>query len=592
MITRPIARFLSAIVLISALLLGIASSGVQAVSRDLAPQPGRPDQGGYWYRVRPGDTWYRVSLITKVPIRKLWEANPNHHHPWRWLYIGHRLWIPTGPECPIDFDDYPDAIATYLNGEDATLSGLTRWLQGCNVLTDELGSVGQYALRGVIASDIVVVIHDLASDEIAPVGKLLVYHKTADGYELAHQADTFGKVALLQVEDVNANGRREIIYTDTTCGAHTCYSELHVDEWDGSAYRDWILGQPEMPYADYTIADTTSAGSGQEIIVHGGIIASIGAGPQRAWTETYISPDGGPYQLYSKVYDASDCLYHHILDANELYNQAYPAGDYGPAIAAYEAAIADDTLTSCAYTDFPDELEVLRDFARFRLVVAYSTSDEPDQAASVRAQITSPALAGAADAFLTSYEATSDLAQACAATTAYAEANSEAWEFLADWGYANPSFSPEELCSGSGTISGRLWADQCSIAEDGSLPPGPGCVETDGGQYQANGIMEAGEPGIDGVTVRLLPRDCPLPGMAIQGIEITGPDGRFTFTGLTSGTYCLVIDPGDGENASILIPGTWTNITTVTDGTARIPITLTPGEDRTDVNLGWDFQFD
>lgn len=113
----------------------------------------------------------------------------------------------------------------------------------------------QYALHDVAESDIVVTIHDLTDGLVVPPGALLVYHRTGT-YELAHQATGEGTVELRAVTDLNADGRREIVWTDTTCGAHTCYSTLFVEQWDGSRYRDWILGQPQMPTSEYTL--TTS----------------------------------------------------------------------------------------------------------------------------------------------------------------------------------------------------------------------------------------------------------------------------------------------------------------------------------------------
>jgi hypothetical protein len=57
-----------------------------------------PPPGGYWYQVQPGDTWYSLSRKTGISWWTLWNANPAHHHPNNWLYIGHWLWIPYPPQ--------------------------------------------------------------------------------------------------------------------------------------------------------------------------------------------------------------------------------------------------------------------------------------------------------------------------------------------------------------------------------------------------------------------------------------------------------------------------------------------------------------
>ena len=93
-----------------------------------------------------------------------------------------------------------------------------------------------------------------------------------------------------------------------------------------------------------------------------------------------------------------------------------------------------------------DEVPLLKDFARFRLVVGYVAGGQSAKATAIAAQIGQPALKGAADAFLKSYKASGSIIQACRDTADYAAANPTAWQFLADWGPANPTFAPEDLC--------------------------------------------------------------------------------------------------------------------------------------------------
>ena len=59
--------------------------------------PKSPTATGYWYTVKPGDTWQAVSRDSGVPVLDLWHANPGALRPNRWLYVGMRLWIPTAP---------------------------------------------------------------------------------------------------------------------------------------------------------------------------------------------------------------------------------------------------------------------------------------------------------------------------------------------------------------------------------------------------------------------------------------------------------------------------------------------------------------
>jgi hypothetical protein len=272
---------------------------------------------------------------------------------------------------------------------------------------------------------------------------LLIYNAGMEGYALAHRANSTGSVALIEAADINADGKADVIWTDTTCGAHTCFSTLFVDIWTGKAYEDWIAGEPTTASAEFRFEDVAPEGSGQEILIHGGVIGSVGAGPQRPWTETYLSADGAGYELYMQQYDSSDCLYHKILDANTAFNKWKTEG-FEVAVEAYQAAIDDQAAEACG--NIRDEMNTLRDFARFRVVVSLTAAGQAAQAPNIIAQIKTPALADTAKTFYDAYRASGSVIQACRAVTAYAQKTPASWQFLSDWGYANPSFTPEDLC--------------------------------------------------------------------------------------------------------------------------------------------------
>ena len=200
-------------------------------------------------------------------------------------------------------------------------------------------------------------------------GALAVYHaQPQGGYTLAHTIAGKGVITLLAADDINADGKSDLAWTDTTCGVQSCFSTLAVESWDGKGYQAWIAGDPTMADAEYAFQDILPEGSGEEILVHGGVIESPDAGPQRAWTETYASLNGAPYTLVGQKYDKSACLYHAIQDADALLG-SWATGGFDPAIAAYQAALNDPTLTAC--WTVKDEVPLLKDFARFRLVVSY-----------------------------------------------------------------------------------------------------------------------------------------------------------------------------------------------------------------------------
>jgi hypothetical protein len=558
-------------------------------SRPVAAQAVRG--AGEWYTVRPGDTWYALARRFGVPVSELQAANPTHIHLFRWLIVGHRLWIPRGggSDCPTDFADYGAAIGTRLNSGTSPAE-LESWLTGCGVITGDLGSVGVYALADVREEDLVIVLHN-TTDTVFPVGRLLVYHQSGSGYTLVHDVTGEGEIALLAVTDLNRNGGRDLVWTDTPCGAHTCVSQLKVEEWDGSAYADWIYGNPAMETATYTIADTIPENAGNEIIVHGGAIGSVGAGPIRQRTETFASYQGGPYLLYSTEYDPTTCYYHRLIEANRVYDLANAPESGGYPIVQYEALLADATLTldDCPYSYGDELLGKLQDFTRFRLVVSYSAYSQPADAAAARAAIVDPAIAGAADAFLTAYGSTPNVDTACAAVTTYATATPASWDYLADWGYGNPPFYAEWLCNGSSAITGIVWNDFCPVT--GMLPnPNASCNP---GVDEANGIWEAGEEGIADVAVSLYEGDCTTLADYPTRTTLTSWGGSYTVDLLTGGAYCVVIDATAEGNSDILIPGQWTAPADDGSGIAQHPVTVAPGGFLfLDADFGWDYQFD
>jgi peptidoglycan DL-endopeptidase LytF len=66
-----------------------------------APPPPPPPSCGHWYTVRAGDSWSRISSVTGVSVSALQAANPSLvRPPSNWLYVGDRMWIPCGSPPP------------------------------------------------------------------------------------------------------------------------------------------------------------------------------------------------------------------------------------------------------------------------------------------------------------------------------------------------------------------------------------------------------------------------------------------------------------------------------------------------------------
>ena len=297
------------------------------------------------------------------------------------------------------------------------------------------------------ADDLAVVITNPQSDAATPETDLLIFDSNGERYDLAYRARAAGAVRILATEDINEDGKPDIVWVDTTCGASTCFDTVNVRSWDGKAWADWTDKTITMAYADITLDDSRDTSQGQEIQLMGGVYGSVGAGPQRSRTEIWGSVDGAPYRLVEKVYDRSNCLYHKVLDANEAL-QRYQEIGLVQAKEMYTEAVTNRNLTKCWEHD--NELDELRSFSLFRLALISAYDGKPDEAAENVAQLQQgfpdSIFTQLGQAWLAAYQPSQDIAAACMAATQFATENPVSYESLSDYGYSNPTFQPEDLC--------------------------------------------------------------------------------------------------------------------------------------------------
>lgn len=151
-----------------------------------------------------------------------------------------------------------------------------------------------------------------------------------------------------------------------------------------------------------------------------------------------------------------------------------------------------------------------------------------------------------------------------------------------------PTATPVPPDSGMGIINGRIWHDLCSVAggdNDETAVPSAGCIAAPGGGFQANSLLEEGEPGLPAITVTLGEGACPAQNSIAS--TTTDEDGDYVFTDLNAGTYCVSVDALAVENEQLL-PGGWTFPDADVSSST---VTLADGDLITGVNFGWDYQF-
>ncbi len=357
---------------------------------------------------------------------------------------------PAQAACPDRFGDYPARFLEVLNGigafaetEVTGVDGLLAFLETCQVQSETSPVVAD--LTGDGLDDLVLLYQENETESPFHKSDLILFNGSEDGFVQAYRARAAGEVALLAVDDVNQDGQMDVVWQDTTCGASTCFDTVYIRSWDGSAWQDWTVGTITMAYAEISLEDVDPAGSGQELVLTGGVYGSVGAGPQRSRTEIWGSPDGAPYIQLSQTFGASNCLYHLVIDANRAFTEDLA---FEEAQALYEEAIVNTDLVAC-WTR-PNELDELRSFSLYRLALLSGYTGDPETAAALVEQLSATypdqVYTQVAQRWLAEYQASGDPVAACVTVNEYAEEHPEVVEVLADYGYANPTFHAADVC--------------------------------------------------------------------------------------------------------------------------------------------------
>ncbi len=351
----------------------------------------------------------------------------------------------TTATCPTIFTDYANILLAVANTEAGGPEGVRTFLATCGALLEDGLTVQDWTGDGL--DDLLVIYQNPTSTLPTPETDLLVLNNSATGWQLGHRAKAAGEVRLLVSEDMNGDDQPDIAWLDTTCGASTCFDNIEIYSWTGDVWQDRLDGTIAMAYAEITVDDVSEVGQADEIMLKGGVYGSVGAGPQRGRMEVWGSIEGAPYRLIETTYDPSNCIYHVVLDANAAFDQGQ-ADDFAAAEALYTKAATDTSLTKCWVRE--NEAAELRSFSIFRLAVVAAQQGKTEVAIDLLGSLTTTYpgsiydLAG--QVWQRNFQQSNNIDSACAAVNEFASENPLAWEALADYGYANPTFSAEEVC--------------------------------------------------------------------------------------------------------------------------------------------------
>lgn len=262
-------------------------------------------------------------------------------------------------------------------------------------------------------------------------GALFVLYRAGDGWQVDRSDEVPGP-ALHAVADLTGDGLPEIIWSSTDAGAHTSFSTVLVSTWKPGALEN-------LP-GSLAMASMELAVEGQDLLLRGGLIGSVGAGEvQRVRTDRYRF-DGEQFRLVDRRYAVSDYGYHRLVDgilAEEFGRMDDARQAFREAMEPGRAPLKAGLVPAEWEGRFGD---AVRAYAAVRLALNVGLSSAEAQQVLAGAEGAYAGLAGAV-------KAAGDEAEACQAAAAWAEANPEFLEALnSPEGYAHPHWLPADLC--------------------------------------------------------------------------------------------------------------------------------------------------
>lgn len=358
---------------------------------------------------------------------------------------------PSGsPELPTDLPAASAAgqVAAYLN-DGGSVSALSAWAEERARLVEMFqGKVlAEADFDGDTRLDIALV---TPAEPFEWLSIILLCR--AGRYELAHfvrEGPEWRALVVHRAHDLDADGRADLLVGRWTCGAHTCFDQLQVLMWRDEGFENRFSGaSDDLPYPDIGVRDPVGGGS-NPIVVTGTGIGSVGAGPYRP-RERVWDWDAAVdlYQVSEDRLLPAEYRVHALHDAD----QAYRERDMAAARELYQRVMEDGSLLD--WEESGVRGMELAGYARFRMVLVSLIQGDVSGAELSYNELRDSHPAGSAGAgfaqmgavFWEVWEATGKIEAACAAARAFADAQPELVLRPLDYGYANPTYTAEDIC--------------------------------------------------------------------------------------------------------------------------------------------------
>jgi hypothetical protein len=267
-------------------------------------------------------------------------------------------------------------------------------------------------LTGNGAQELVFGLVDPLAEQIVPRVNLVIFTCQVGGIAQLYRYEPaeWSGLELIAIEDMTADGVADLVFSDFSCGAHTCFHTPVVWSWEGGDFVNRIEDALQFPYPDFHLEDGALT-----VVSHG--IGSVGAGPQRPVTTT-LAWTGELVGITEETTAPPTYRYHAFVDGD----LAFAAGDLAEAGALYRRVAQDETLTAWGAMLSPEEEhDALKALGQWREVILALSQDDTTAAESTYTDlIASPqpmavreAVQVVAERFWRAYQRDGDISGAC-----------------------------------------------------------------------------------------------------------------------------------------------------------------------------------
>ncbi len=283
-----------------------------------------------------------------------------------------------------------------------------------------------------------------ADDESPYPADLWFFEDEDEGYRFHNSARALANAStaalrIRSLDDLTSDGLPEVAMTWEECGAHTCITHVTVASYHNGFLENLAPAEASIESLEEFTMD------GGVISLKGGLVGSVGAGPQREST-TIVRWAGARFRVET-VEGPPTYLIHLVNDADAL----FAVGEYSDAKQAYLDVAGNNTLPDWkAEIGEGDGRSELHAYSTFRAAIAAFRLNDLLGAGSLleRAATQYPQTmhGSAAIEYLIALQGGATPEEACSAAEGFLDTMRAQYAAFWNYGYANPERTVFGLC--------------------------------------------------------------------------------------------------------------------------------------------------